>query len=55
MVFTQNLEKINKHNSDTSQTYTMGVNQFADLTQEEFSSQYLKPITIKNPITVKSI
>lgn len=35
-VFVTTLEKIEKHNSDPTQTYTMGVTQFADMTQEEF-------------------
>lgn len=32
----KNLDKIEKHNSDKTQTYTMGVTQFADMTTEEF-------------------
>jgi C1A family cysteine protease len=49
MVFMRNLEKINKHNADPTQTYTMGVNQFADLTQEEFVSR----LTLKINATPK--
>ena len=30
-----------KHNSDNSQSWKMGVNQFSDLTQEEFMNTYL--------------
>jgi hypothetical protein len=30
-----------KHNSDPKQTWEMGVNQFSDLTKEEFMSTYL--------------
>ena len=40
-VFKTNLELINKHNSDQSQTYTLGVNQFSDMTFEEFKKFYL--------------
>lgn len=40
-MFKANLEKIMKHNADKSQTYTMGINQFADLTAEEFVGQIL--------------
>jgi hypothetical protein len=29
-----NLAKIAAHNADKTQTYTLGVNQFTDLTQE---------------------
>jgi cathepsin L len=35
------LEKINKHNSDETQTYLMGVNEFTDMTQEEFIKKIL--------------
>lgn len=28
LIFERNLEKINKHNADTTQTYKMGINQF---------------------------
>jgi C1A family cysteine protease len=40
-VFNQNVAKINAHNADKTQTHQVGVNQFTDLTQEEFVSQYL--------------
>jgi hypothetical protein len=40
-VFRENVEKINQHNSDESQTYLMGINQFADLTTEEFIEKHL--------------
>lgn len=33
-IFSSNLEKIAKHNADKTQTYTMGVTQFADMTQD---------------------
>jgi len=32
---------INAHNADSTQTYKMTVNKFADLTKEEFKSIYL--------------
>lgn len=35
------MEKINSHNKDSSQTHQEGVNQFTDLTQEEFAAKYL--------------
>lgn len=35
-IFVQNLAKIEAHNSDSKQTYTLGVTQFADMTGEEF-------------------
>jgi KDEL-tailed cysteine endopeptidase len=40
-IFMTNEAMINAHNSDKTQTYTMAVNKFADLTQAEFKSIYL--------------
>lgn len=39
-VFTQSLAKIREHNS-LGKRYTLGLTQFADLTQEEFIQTYL--------------
>jgi C1A family cysteine protease len=39
VIYTSNLLKISKHNSE-NHTWTMGVNQFADLTSDEFKQQY---------------
>lgn len=36
-----NLNKINSHNSKISKSYTLGINQFADLTEGEFITTYL--------------
>jgi len=38
-IFTANVAKIMAHNADTTQTFTMGVNMFADLTGEEFKEK----------------
>lgn len=46
-VFQKNMEEINRVNS-LNLTYELGVNQFADLTFEEFKSQYLS-VEIDNP------
>jgi len=35
-VWLHNLDRISKHNSDTSQSFKMKLNQFGDLTLEEF-------------------
>lgn len=43
-IFRDNLNKINIHNV-SGKSYTMGVNQFADLTKEEFKAQYLSTFT----------
>lgn len=40
-IFKDNLEFIDQHNSDDSQTFKVGLNKFADLTNEEFRSVYL--------------
>ena len=45
-IFLRNLIAINEHNANPKNTYTMGVNQFTDLTQAEFESIYL---TLKVP------
>jgi len=42
-IFNQNVAKINAHNLDSTQTYKMGINQFTDMTQEEFESIVLMP------------
>lgn len=40
-VFKDNLWFIDQHNSDQNQTFKLGLNQFADLTNEEFRSKYV--------------
>ena len=40
-IFRQNFVGILSHNADLSQNFTMGVNQFTDLTPEEFKAQYV--------------
>jgi hypothetical protein len=35
-IFRSNLRNITRHNSDCNQTFTMGINQFSDLTADEF-------------------
>lgn len=40
-VFTQNVKKINNHNRLRMNTYKMAVNEFTDLTEEEFKQFYL--------------
>jgi len=43
MIFFKNLEKINKHNADNTQTYKMGLTQFAVYTDAEFKLLFLTP------------
>lgn len=40
-VFRNNFVNILTHNSDVSQNFTLGVNQFTDLTAEEFKAKYV--------------
>lgn len=40
-IFKNNLRYIDEHNSNPNQTYKLGLNQFADLTNREFRSMYL--------------
>ena len=40
-IFKNNLVGILAHNADLSQNFTMGINQFTDLTPEEFKAQYI--------------
>jgi len=39
-IFKSNLKAIIDHNAIPNQNFTMGINQFTDLTQEEFKAQY---------------
>jgi C1A family cysteine protease len=41
MIFERNVAKIEAHNADKTQTYTMGINQFTTLTDAEFVANYL--------------
>ena len=40
-IFTENLRFIDEHNTDANRSYTVGLNRFADLTNEEYRSKYL--------------
>ena len=51
-VFTDNLAKINEHNSKIGKSHTEGLNQFAFLTHEEFKAQYLTTFEIPEIIAV---
>ena len=43
LIFLKNLDIIEKHNKDSTQTYKMGINQFSALTDEEFQKTFLNP------------
>lgn len=44
-IFRENLHFIFEHNSDLEQNFTLGVNQFADLTNYEFRSKYMNGVS----------
>lgn len=46
-IFKEKVEYINKHNSENN-TYTLGVNEFSDLTWEEFKATYLMKLDLDN-------
>lgn len=54
-VFLENLAAINAHNSNEDKTYTMGVNHFSALTQEEFEQNYLGTVVPASDIVADSI
>ena len=51
IIFLKNLEIINRHNADKSQTYKMGLNQFSALHDAEFEAIFLNPKTRTSPIS----
>jgi C1A family cysteine protease len=46
-IFRKNLKEIFEHNSIRERNYTMGVNQFTDLTPEEFKADYAGGLLLK--------
>lgn len=42
-IFNANVDAMNAHNADSTQTYKMGINRFTDMTQEEFETTMLTP------------
>lgn len=52
LIFLRNLEIIEKHNADHTQTYKMGLNQFSALTDAEFYATYLTP-RLSAPLTTE--
>lgn len=48
IIFMKNVELMEKHNADPSQTYKMGINQFSAMTDKEFVETYLDTETYKN-------
>lgn len=46
-IFKHNLLAIVEHNNDVTQNFTLGINQFSDLTQTEFKSLYVNGFSAK--------
>jgi len=54
-IFSKNMRDIVAHNSAGTSSYTKGVNQFTDLTEEEFKGTYLGYKRIQAPQALKSL
>jgi C1A family cysteine protease len=46
-IFRENFVAILKHNSDVTQNFTLGINQFTDLTREEFREKYVGGLKVE--------
>ncbi|CAH8295275.1 unnamed protein product [Eruca vesicaria subsp. sativa] len=53
-VFKKNLEFVEKHNMNTNMTYKLDVNQFSDLTDEEFRARYTGLVAPKEVLRISS-
>lgn len=49
-IFQQNVDKIEAHNAG-NHTWTMAVNEFADLTSDEFAARYIGGLRPSNEVT----
>jgi len=45
-IFRENVKIIHQHNLETTQNFTMGINQFTDLTADEFKKTYVNGINV---------
>jgi C1A family cysteine protease len=54
LIFLKNADIIERHNSDSAQTYKMGFNQFSALTDAEFEATFLNPKIRSNVISEES-
>jgi cathepsin L len=48
-LFAEYVAKMERHNADASKSWKMGVNQFSDLTQDEFKATYLGELPSETP------
>jgi cathepsin L len=49
-IFRENLRDVIMHNLDWSQNFTMGINQFSDLTSDEFKNTYVRNSFQRQPL-----
>jgi hypothetical protein len=49
-IFRENLRDVIMHNLDWSQNFTMGINQFSDLTSDEFKNTYVRNSIQRQPL-----
>lgn len=50
MVFEENVKMINDHNANLENTYTMGINKFADMTKAEFVATFMDHEFARNKV-----
>merc|ERR1712168_195153 len=50
--FLQKLELINTHNNDITKSFKLGINQFSDISDEEFKNKFLMQKSVSNNDTV---
>ena len=53
-IFRENFRSIRQHNNDLTQNFTMGVNQFTDLTPDEFKATYVSGLKAVQATSCKS-
>jgi len=54
-IFKKNMEYVNEFNARKDKTYTLKMNKFGDLTNEEFVSKYIKSNLNINPMKVSTV
>ena len=54
-IFSQNYDKIKAHNANETRTFTMGLNEFADMTVEELNSRYFSNSKLRAPKPTKDV
>ena len=52
-IFAQNLQYINEHNAKADKTYTLAVNKFADMLEEEFKKKRILESPVNQEFSLK--